>query len=461
MEAKLKKLDENLLSYYEPTPKQLLVHGLSRDFSVGAAFGANQSGKSFVVSREIAYHLTGQYPDWWPGRKWTRPIRAIVGSKTFKLAREGIQRYLFGDGSEAGVIPKDCIIRMTRSGAVPGLIDKAQILHKPTGRISEVLIKAYDQGRQDWQAMVVDLVALDEEPKPEIFAEAQIRVMRNEGYMLLGFTPLMGMSDICMKFLGSEPSPGFGHVFMTWEDNPYLSEARKSELAASMAPHEQEARRHGRPAIGSGAILPIPDAALMVDPFEIPESWPRGRGMDFGWTHPTAVMWGALDYSSDRVYLYNEYRQAQADPAVHKAAADALPHGPLFGDMAGLQSSQFDGEELIHKYQQLGLDVRPVEDREGKEGRSYLEAGIFEILHRANTGRLKVFSTCPMWFEEKRLWHRDEKGKVVSERDDLMAASRYVIQMIHRWRPLTDQYLNQNLSPRRKDIDPRYGGGLA
>ena len=46
---------------------------------------------------------------------------------------------------------------------------------------------------------------------------------------------------------------------------------------------------------------------------------------------------------------------------------------------------------------------------------------------RLSTGRLKVFSTLQSWLSEYRLYHRDEKGKVVKKDDHLMDAMRYLV----------------------------------
>ena len=51
------------------------------------------------------------------------------------------------------------------------------------------------------------------------------------------------------------------------------------------------------------------------------------------------------------------------------------------------------------------------------------------MLDRMKTGRLKVAAHLSKWFEEFRMYHRKD-GKVVKERDDLMAATRYGIMMI-------------------------------
>ena len=51
------------------------------------------------------------------------------------------------------------------------------------------------------------------------------------------------------------------------------------------------------------------------------------------------------------------------------------------------------------------------------------------MLERLETGRLKVFKTCTMWQEERRLYHRKD-GKVVKKDDDLMDATRYALMML-------------------------------
>lgn len=63
------------------------------------------------------------------------------------------------------------------------------------------------------------------------------------------------------------------------------------------------------------------------------------------------------------------------------------------------------------------------------DGSTGVEAGLFEMLERMQTGRFKVFAHLNEWFEEFRLYHRKD-GKVVKEGDDLMAATRYGVMSI-------------------------------
>ena len=57
----------------------------------------NQLGKTFCGACEAAIDLTGEYPEWWMGRRWDRPVRAWAGSETWDVTRDGVQRLLVGE----------------------------------------------------------------------------------------------------------------------------------------------------------------------------------------------------------------------------------------------------------------------------------------------------------------------------------------------------------------------------
>ena len=69
-------------------------------------------------------------------------------------------------------------------------------------------------------------------------------------------------------------------VTATWDDVPHLAAEEKAELWASIPPYQRDARSKGIPQLGSGAIYPVPESDLLVEPFAIPAHWPQGYGMD-------------------------------------------------------------------------------------------------------------------------------------------------------------------------------------
>ena len=46
-----------------------------------------------------------------------------------------------------------------------------------------------------------------------------------------------------------------------------------------------------------------------------------------------------------------------------------------------------------------------------------VEAGIQEVWALLSAGRLKAFASCGAWFEEFRLYRRDENGRIVKQND--------------------------------------------
>jgi len=206
-------------------------------------------------------------------------------------------------------------------------------------------------------------------------------------------------------------------VMATWDDVPHLTTQQKEDLWDGIPPYQRDARSKGVPQLGSGAIYPVAESSITVDPFEIPVHWPRAFGMDTGW-NKTAGIWGAWDRESDTIYLYSEYYAGKVEPPIHadgfKARGSWIP-----GAADAAATNQDDGVKVLDIYVGLGLDiVLP---------NKAVEAGIYCVWQRLSTGRLKVFKTLPNWLGEFRLYRRDEKGKVVKERDHLMDAMRYLV----------------------------------
>lgn len=209
------------------------------------------------------------------------------------------------------------------------------------------------------------------------------------------------------------------HVTMAgWSDVPHLSPAAQAELVKSYMPHERDARTKGIPQLGSGAIYPIPESEIVIDPFDIPAYWPKGYAMDVGWNR-TAAIWGAWDRDADCVYLWHEHYRAHAEPSVHAAAIRAPGQWiPGVIDPAARGRSQKDGDQLYQMYTDLGLIITMANNAR--------EAGIFEVWQRLSTGRMRVFKTLQNWLGEYRIYRRDDKGAVVKENDHLMDATRYL-----------------------------------
>lgn len=421
-----------ILTYYPETgplrrelyPKHCEFFAAGQQYRERLILAANRVGKTEGVGGfELALHLTGNYPAWWQGRRFSKPISAWAAGDTGITVRDIIQKKLLGPVGNwgTGLIAGDAILRTVRSSGIADKLDSIFVKHT-SGGTSALVLKSYDQRRESFQGTEQDVIWLDEEPPLEIYTECLMRTMTNNGMVMLTFTPLLGMSEVVLTFLpGGKIVENKGTKFVvtcTWDDVPHLSQQAKDELWASIPPYQRDARSKGIPQLGSGAIYPVPESDLLVSPFEIPVHWPRGYGMDVGWNF-TAAVWGAHDRENDTVYLTHAYKRSQAEPSVHahgiKAPGSWIPG---FIDPASRGRSQKDGSQLLADYRNLGLEVSLADNG--------VESGLYSVWNRMSTGRLKVFKTLGQWLEEFRLYRRDEHGQVVKENDHLMDATRYL-----------------------------------
>lgn len=444
-----RRLRTNRLRRYRPYAKQREFHAAGYLYRERLFMAGNQLGKTLSGAAECSMHLTGEYPDWWEGKRFDKPIILIAGSESAELTRDGVQRLLVGppDREEdwgTGYIPQKAIVARTRRMGVSNALDTVTVRHVSGGQ-STLYLKSYDQGRTKWQANTVDFVWFDEEPPEDVYFEGITRTNATKGSVMVTFTPLKGMSAVVARYL-LEESPDRATVTMTIEDAEHFTPEEREKIIASYPAHEREARTRGIPTMGSGLIFPVLEEEIVCDPIEIPKHWPQIGGLDFGWDHPTAAAHLAWDRDADVVYLVKDYRQRQETPIFHAAAlkgwGDWLPWSwPHDGN-----NDTAAGENLSKQYKDQGLKMLP-ERATFADGSNSVEAGLMDMLDRMRTGRWKVFKTCGSWLEERRLYHRVD-GKVVKERDDAISASRYALMML-RFAKTKPANSNVQFTPRK------------
>ena len=90
-------------------------------------------------------------------------------------------------------------------------------------------------------------------------------------------------------------------------DNPYLMASGEYEAMLNSLP-EVERRRllEGDWDVTDGAAFAEFDRSRhVVEPFEIPRSWSRIRAADYGYSSPSCVLWGAIDFDGN-LWIYRE-----------------------------------------------------------------------------------------------------------------------------------------------------------
>lgn len=380
---------------------------------------ANRVGKTVSGGMEVYCHTTGNYPDWWPGIKFDRPVRVLAAGDTSATTRDIIQKKLFGVdymNPGTGMIPRDAIASRSLKRGTAEAYENVNVKHISGGE-SVVKLRSYDQGRKIFQGSEEDIIWLDEEVPIDVYEEALIRTLTTNGIVIMTFTPLNGLTQLVVSFL-EESNDARKVVMAGWDDVPHISEEQKARALKSIQPYLRDARTKGIPSLGSGAIYPIPESEIICDPFPIPKHFKRVYGLDVGW-NKTACVWAAIDPSTLTVYLYAEHYRGKAEPSVHATAIKQRGewiNGVI--DTAARGRSQIDGNNLWDMYTDLGLKIHKADKA--------VDTGIEMMFELLSTGRLKVFSNLSNWLKEYRVYRRDKNGKIVKENDHILDATRYL-----------------------------------
>lgn len=218
LEEKARRKSRNKIDGYYPDegplrrelyPKHMEFFEAGATYRERCAMCANRIGKTEGMGGyETALHLTGQYPDWWPGRRFDGPVNFWAAGKTNETTRDIVQAKLFGkvvDGGRksvtgTGLIRGNCIGAINWKQGVQDLIDTVEVKHV-SGGMSELGIKSYQQGRGAFEGTEKDGIWLDEEPPIEIYGECLIRTATTNGLVYTTFTPLEGVSETVLQFL--------------------------------------------------------------------------------------------------------------------------------------------------------------------------------------------------------------------------------------------------------------------
>lgn len=445
LEEQDRRVKYNKLQNFKLYGWQLELAYASKDYAQMLAMCANQIGKTTCGAAITAFHLTGKYPKNWKGHKFTRPIKAWAAGVSTESTRDILQANMLGEPGNpedlgAAFIPKEDIVETVRKPQVVGAVQSVTVKHyNDWGRhdgYSKLEFKSYEQGESKFMGRPMDWIWLDEQPDENIYTQCITRTVATKGFVMMTFTPEDGMTPTIHQFV-NDRKPGQFLLQASWDDAPHLDEERKEQLLSQYLPHERDMRARGIPFYGTGLVFPIPDEDVIIDPIELPDHWARICGIDFGWDHPTAIVWCAWDREGDEFYIYRTYRRRKATISEHGAVFRGVdqwvpvvyPHDGNKHDGAGDTTADLyrrEGVNMAHTHftnpPPLGL----------QKGDMKIEPGIMAMLQAMQEGRFKVFASCSDWFQEKSSYHRDE-GKIVALTDDLMSASRYAFQSRTRY----------------------------
>src|SRR3990167_8894892 len=174
----------------------------------------------------------------------------------------------------------------------------------------------------------------------------------------------------------------------------------------------------------------------VVESFEIPDSWTIYRGVDFGSTNPTAVLWVAVD-GDENIYVIDEHYATGETIDYHAGIINANRFSKrvaqTFGDPSGAQ--------WISEFAQRGIYITPANKEVGTNFNSWVRYGIEKVAetlkllpghsvpslrgvakdgglsNKAGMPRLFIFNTCVNTIREFETYRWKEKS--VTQAQDL------------------------------------------
>ena len=213
---KYRKID-SLFATTGPLRRELYAKHLEffragSEYKERAFIAGNRTGKTTAGCYEDALHLTGEYPDWWEGRRFSCPTDGWCAGDKNLTVRDILQRELLGPWGDfgTGLLPADTILSWTRKRGVANAVDTVYVRHSSgqgDNAVSQLGFKSYAEGRENFQGTSKHFVHFDEEPSIQVYREALMRTMivpgdPAGGLVYLTFTPLRGWSEVVSEFLG-------------------------------------------------------------------------------------------------------------------------------------------------------------------------------------------------------------------------------------------------------------------
>ena len=434
---------------------QLEFCAKTHDYFEGCLCAANQVGKTRTGTVIDSFHLTGEYPEDYPGYKYSfAPLCWGLGFSMEKT-RDLLQTALFGLYSEkgfaGGLVPKDKIISWESATGTPNAMRSVTVKHV-SGAVAKMQFWSYSQGQHAMMGDVVDWFHIDEEPKDQnIRPQVLTRTINGDkgrgGRGIYTLTPENGRTELIIKFT-DDLSPDQFFMQKGWVHAPHITPEKEKRLLAQYPDYQRNMRSKGVPILGHGRIFDISEEFITCEPFEIPDYWYVCNGMDFGWDHPQAHVQLVEDRDTGIFYLTHCYKASkQSANDAWGAVKQWSARVPVAWPSDGLQHKpDKDGatQQKIH-FSNAGFNMmnehatHPPVSKKGKmvSGGVSVESGLYEINDLMRKGKWKVFRGCIEFFQEFNQYHRDpvRQGnndgdtRIVKTLDDILDAARTAYMM--------------------------------
>lgn len=224
------------MDFYIPNAMQFKAHCSTAKTVLICA--GNRAGKSQFGAMELCYHLTGNYPDWYPeARRLKLPIKAVISATSFAMVQRVIEPKL------VSLLP----------------VDSYRVRRSPQGYLQRVLCKngsfvdilTLEMSDMAYESADFDFV-WEDEPQQKRKREALCRgLIDRNGLEVITFTPLVEpwmKEELIDKADGKNIALFTASTYDNMFDingNPILSQESIKRFEDTITEDYKETRLHG------------------------------------------------------------------------------------------------------------------------------------------------------------------------------------------------------------------------
>ena len=180
-------------------------------------------------------------------------------------------------------------------------------------------------------------------------------------------------------------------------DNPHLmADGQYEAMLRSLPDVERKRLLEGDWDVAEGAAVPeFSRTKHVVEPFDLPTNWPRIRAADYGYSAPSCVLWGAIDWDNN-IWVYRELyakhltAEQLADRILEAEQIDPLPHYTVL-DSSCWNKTGF-GPSIAEVMMRQGVRWTP-SDRNRIQGKMEIHRRLADDPYTKEP-RVRFFSTC-------------------------------------------------------------------
>ena len=412
--------------------KQILFHKSNKRNRW--VFGGNRTGKTECGAVETIWISLGIHPYKKNKNKTEGWVVSLSNRVQKEVAQAKILKYL----------PKNKIVDIIMSQGKKTSPDNGTIeciiVKNISGEQSKIWFKSCEEGRDKFQGASLDFVWFDEEPPEDIYNECKMRVLDKSGEIFGTMTPLKGLTFIYDEvYINKNNDSEVFYIFMSWLDNPYLSNKEIERLSKTLSTDEIESRKYGRfSCIDSGLIYTEFDSNIhVIEPFDIPLDWQDNISIDPGYSNPLSCHWYARDYDGN-VYVIAEHYEENKTIEYHSSKIKEISqwlnwkrnyNGMLESliDSAANQKTLASIKSVTELFYENGILVNPNVNKDVLSGISKVKTYLKNI---NNETKLYIFSNCTNMIREIKSYRWKNTNEPIKHDDHSLDELRYYIMSL-------------------------------